>query len=79
MSQLKHMVKMKYPIRIIPGDDGWYTVEVPDLPGCVTQGKTIEEAEKNAVEAIELWIKVTKEDNDPIPLPTIEEVVEVNV
>ena len=46
-----------YEVVIEPGEDGWVVVTVPALPGCITQGKTIEEAEKNAKEAIEVYLE----------------------
>ena len=58
---------MKYTVILDPGEDGYIVVNVPALPGCITQGKTREEALKNAREAIELYIEVLKEDNEPIP------------
>jgi predicted RNase H-like HicB family nuclease len=58
---------MKYTVILEPGEDGYIVVNVPALPGCITQGKTREEALKNAREAIELYIEVLKEDNEPIP------------
>ena len=57
-----------------PCEDGYIVVNVPALPGCITQGKTREEALKNAREAIELYIEVLKEDNEPIPQDTGTEV-----
>jgi len=44
---------LRYKIVIEPNEEGGFTVTVPDLPGCVTQGDTIEEAVGNAKEAIE--------------------------
>lgn len=44
-----------------------YSAYVPDLPGCISTGKTLEETEANIKEAIELYIDVLKEDNLPIP------------
>jgi predicted RNase H-like HicB family nuclease len=46
-----------YDVVIEPGEDGWVVVTVPALPGCITQGKTVEEAEINAKEAIEAYIE----------------------
>ena len=43
---------------------------VPDLPGCVTTGTTVEEIERNIREAIELHLEGMLEDGDPIPEPT---------
>lgn len=47
----------KFNIIIEPGEDGWFVVTVPGLPGCITQGKTIEEATVNAKEAIEAYLE----------------------
>ncbi len=49
------------------GDDGWWTVRCPSLPGCNSQGKTQEEALGNIKEAIELYLEVLIEDGKPIP------------
>lgn len=47
-----------------------YSAYVPDLPGCVSTGKTIEATELNIKEAIELYIDTLKEDDQPVPEPT---------
>jgi antitoxin HicB len=54
--------------------DGGYTVTVPALPGCITEGDTREEAIANAKEAIELYIESLLADGEPIPndLPDVE-------
>ena len=39
------------------GEDGWYIVQCPALPGCFTQGKTLDEALKNIKEVIELCLE----------------------
>jgi predicted RNase H-like HicB family nuclease len=52
---------------IYPGEDGYWVAECPSLPGCISQGKTKEEAVENIREAIELYIEALKEDNLPIP------------
>jgi predicted RNase H-like HicB family nuclease len=49
-----------------------YSAYVPDLPGCISTGKTIEETEVNIREAIELYIDVLKEDKQPVPQPLIQ-------
>jgi predicted RNase H-like HicB family nuclease len=56
-----------YSIVIEPGEDGWFVVTVPALPGCITQGKTIEEAEKNAKEAIEAYLESLIKQHKVIP------------
>lgn len=44
-----------------------YTVEVPTLPGCLTEGDTIDEAIANAREAIAAWIKSAELDGEEVP------------
>lgn len=48
---------MKLPVILTPGEDGWIVVECPVLPGCVSQGKTKEEALNNIRESAELWLE----------------------
>ena len=52
---------------IYPGEDGYWVAECPSLPGCISQGKTKEEAIANIKEAIYGYIAALKEDNLPIP------------
>lgn len=49
---------MKLHIKIEQDEAGYYVAEVPALPGCLSQGKTYEEAITNIKEAIEGWIEV---------------------
>ena len=42
---------------------------VPDLPGCITTGRSVEEIERNIREAIELHLEGLREDGEPIPEP----------
>jgi predicted RNase H-like HicB family nuclease len=53
---------------IYPGEDGFWVAECPSLPGCVSQGKTKEEAISNIREAIGGYIKALEEDGLPVPL-----------
>jgi len=48
---------MKLPVILTPGEDGWIVAECPVLPGCISQGKTKEEALYNIREAAELWLE----------------------
>lgn len=58
----------RYTVLVTPEpEDGGYSVRVPVLPGCYSQGETIAEALKNVQEAIELYIAVLKEKGEPIP------------
>ena len=52
---------MDYVVRLIPEEEGGYSVLVPGLPGCVSQGETREEALRNIKEAIELYLEVAAE------------------
>ncbi|MBI2686971.1 MAG: type II toxin-antitoxin system HicB family antitoxin [Acidobacteria bacterium] len=58
----------KYAIVIEHGEHN-LSAYVPDLPGCITTGKTIAEIERNIVEAIELHIEGMREDGEAIPEP----------
>lgn len=55
---------------VIEKGSGNYSAYVPDLPGCVSTGRTIEELRRNIQEAIELHIEGMRRDGDPIPSPT---------
>ena len=59
-----------YPAIIERGDVKGFCVTFPDLPGCITEGDTIEEAFMMAKEALELHLFGIEEDNDPIPVPS---------
>ena len=52
---------------LTPGEDGYWVVEVPSLPGCISQGKTREEAITNIKEAIDGYITALLEDGLRIP------------
>ena len=67
---LEYYLSLKYPISIYPEDEG-YTVLIPDLTGCITQGETLEEVIENINEAGELWIeRVYTSAKKEIPLPS---------
>ena len=58
----------RYTVVLIPDpEEGRYTVTVPMLPGCVTEGDTLEEALTNAREAIELYLEDVVASGEPIP------------
>lgn len=48
---------MKLSIILEPSDEGGYTVYVPSLPGCISEGNDIDEGLKNIQEAIELYLE----------------------
>jgi len=59
-------------IILFPGEDGFWVVECSSLPGCISQGKTKEEAITNIKEAITGYIEALKEDNLPVPEENFE-------
>ena len=62
------MSEYRYTIILDPDpDEGGYTVTVPALPGCVTQGESIEEAIAMAQDAIRLYIESLIADGEPVP------------
>jgi antitoxin HicB len=67
------MRNLEYPIALRPlGKDegGGRLAEFPDLPGCMADGATPEEAMKEAADAVRSWIKTAKAHGDPIPPPS---------
>ncbi|MBI4322195.1 MAG: type II toxin-antitoxin system HicB family antitoxin [Chloroflexi bacterium] len=62
------MKELKYAIILHPEpEDGGYSVSVPTLPGCYTQGETLEEAIANAKEAIQVYVESLIADGEPVP------------
>jgi predicted RNase H-like HicB family nuclease len=58
---------MEYMVLIYEAEEGGFWAEVPALPGCYSQGETIEETMKNIKEAIEAHIQALKEEGEEIP------------
>ena len=54
---------MKLKVILEPSDEGGYTLHVPSLPGCISEGETVEEALANIREAIELYLEPTDDDS----------------
>ncbi len=53
---------MRFKVVLEPSEEGGYTVYVPSLPGCISEGETVEEALKNIQEAIELYLEPVEDD-----------------
>ena len=70
---LEYYFNLQYSITIDPDIDGGYVAQIKDLPGCLTQGETLEETISNINEARELWLETAYEADDEIPLPSTEE------
>ena len=68
---------MKFLVTIYRGEDGWIVVECPALPGCVSQGRTAEEALANIREAISLSLETRRAHGLPLGVEVVEVEVEV--
>jgi predicted RNase H-like HicB family nuclease len=66
---------MKFLVTLEPDEAGWIVVECPSLPGCLSQGRTVDEALANIREAIEISLETRREHG----LPAFVEVAEVEV
>ncbi len=64
------MPKYIYPAIFDPNENNGYTVTFPDLPGCITEGDTVDEALLLAAEAMALHLYGMERDGDEIPQPT---------
>ena len=70
--------EMKFRVLLEKDEDGVFVAECPTLPGCISQGKTRDEAIKNIKDAIHGYLISLKKNNEPVPPSIYEEVVEVN-
>ncbi len=66
---------MKFKIILEPSEDGGYTVSVPALPGCISEGDTVEEVIANIKEVIELYLEPI--DSGNLPAGALVEELEV--
>ena len=65
---------MKLKVILESSDEGGYTVYVPSLPGCISEGENKEEALANIKEAIELYLEPVEDDFTPSPDTEITEI-----
>jgi len=71
---LEYYLNLPYTIELTPDpEDGGWVVSVKELPGCLSQGDTIEEAMEMIRDAMRGWIEISLEDGDPIPEPRMDE------
>ncbi len=63
---------MKLKVVLEPSEEGGYTVYVPSLPGCISEGDTREEAIRNIKEAIELYLEPVEDDTVPFEQEAVE-------
>ena len=66
-------IEYRFTVRpLTESEGGGYLIEFPDLPGCMSDGETIEEAIANGEDAQRGWIAAMKEAGRPIPPPSVE-------
>jgi len=70
---------MRQVILIPDLEDGGYTVEVPSLPGCISQGDTIDEALENIKDAIQGYVESLEADGLPVPAEDAARVIVAEV
>ena len=70
---LEYYLGLPYTRELIPDPSGVWFVRIKELPGCMSQGKTQEEAMRMIEDAMRGWIEVSLEDGDAIPEPRPEE------
>ena len=70
---------MKYTVIVEEGRESGYAVYCPALKGCVSQGKTREEALKNIKEAMGAYVEALLEDGLPVPTEVGKDTVELEV
>lgn len=65
---------MKLKVVLEPSEEGGYTVYVPALPGCISEGETVEEALHNIQEAITLYLEPVEDDWIALENEVVQEV-----
>jgi len=70
---------LKSRVIVEPDESGWFVAECPALPGCISQGKTRDEALENIQDAMAGYIASLEKHGEPVPPPISEEIVEVAV
>ena len=70
---------MKFKILTKQDEDGVFTSEVPELPGCISQGNSREESITNIKDAIYGYLVSLKKHDEPIPFSIDEDIVEIHV
>jgi antitoxin HicB len=72
---LKERIMAKFLVYLEVAEEGGYIVSCPQLPGCVTQGETVEEALAMIKDAIQGYIASLQKHGEPVP-PSLEEKIE---
>lgn len=69
INNLDYYMSLPYTIETIQNDDKTYFIKVKELPGCMSEGDTLEEAYEMINDAMKSWIEVALDEEDDIPLP----------
>jgi predicted RNase H-like HicB family nuclease len=73
---MKNHDPVKYRVNIFWDDDDYcYLAEMPELPGCMAEGETYEEALRNIQKISEMWLETAKKHGDPIPEPMHNKII----
>src|SRR5579872_4807687 len=70
-SAVEHYMALPYRVELIPDEGGWF-VSIPDLPGCMSQGETPDEALEMIRDAQRAWLTVALRHGDTVPKPRAE-------
>lgn len=70
---------IRFRVLVSQDEDGVFVAECPNLPGCISQGKTHSEAMTNIRDAIEGYLASLEKHGEPIPPPIHEEIVEIRL
>ncbi len=70
---------MKFRVILEVDEDGIFVAECPTLPGCISQGKTRQEALANINDAVKGYLESLNKHNEPVPPSIFEEFIEVAV
>jgi len=68
----EYYMSLPYKIVFYPASEGGYVAEIPDLPGCLTQGETMQDTLDMIEDAKAVWIDIAIQDNKEIPEPDTE-------
>ena len=70
MKTIEYYMNLPYKMEIVPdSDEGGYVARYPELPGCITVGKTVESVVENAVDAKKAWLEAALEEGTEIAEP----------
>ena len=72
-------MRLRFRVLIGQDEDGMFVAECPNLPGCISQGRTREEALANIRDAMQGYLASLEKHGEPVPPPIGEEVIEVQV